>query len=181
MQFRHPYHEHKPSSSPYGLLINRAKINLMRRLYGCCVPLMRATLLAPLVCSACFAQSVTVRVINGGDGRGLAKQDVAVQYFYENPTKVTPAIHLETDSSGETQFSIPQPVPAHLFVHVTLTSEWHCACGFMGDTPKGIDSGILEDVPTKTKSAPQVRPGYIIIVARPLSFIERLLYPLEKG
>jgi hypothetical protein len=94
----------------------------MLRFYGYCIRLMRATLLALLVCSACFAQSVTIRVINGGDARGLAKQDVAVQYFYDNPTKVTPAVHLETDSSGETQFSIPQPAPEHLFVHVTLTS-----------------------------------------------------------
>jgi hypothetical protein len=29
----------------------------------------------------------------------------------------------------------------------------------MGDTQKVIDSGILEDVPTKTKRAPQVKPG----------------------
>ena len=142
---------------------------------------MRALALVLLLCPVCFAQSVRVRVINGKDGRPLPKQAISVQFFYEKPAKVSPPLHLETDSNGEAQFSIPEPTPAHLFVHVALTNEyWHCACGFMGDTETVVHKGVVE-APPKAPIAPANRePGQIVFVARPFTFVERLLYPVMK-
>jgi hypothetical protein len=157
--------------------------NSMRSSCGYNPQIMRTLALLLLVCPACFAQSVTVRVINDEDGRGLAKQGVSVQFFYEKPAQVSAPLHLETDSKGEAQFSIPEPAPAHLFVHVALTSEhWHCGCGFMGATDSVVHNGIRQDLPAKSKSTPRakVEPGYIVFVARPFSLVEKLLYPLEK-
>jgi hypothetical protein len=145
---------------------------------------MQTVVFVLLVFPTCFAQSVRIRVIDDKDGRGLPKQSVSVQFFYEKPASVSPPLHLETDSNGEAQFTIPEPTPAHLFVHVALTSEhWHCGCGFMGNTETVVHDGILEGLPAKAK-APSVpanaEPGYIVFVARPFTLIERLLYPLEK-
>src|SRR5208283_1899551 len=140
---------------------------------------MRALALVLLLCPVCLAQSVRVRVVNGKDGRPLPKQAVSVQFFYEKPAKVSPPLHLETDFKGEAQFSIPEPTPAHLFVHVALAYEyWHCACGFMGDTETVVHKGVLEAAgdTKKTPTAPaNPEPGHIVFVARPLTFVERLL------
>jgi len=156
----------------------------MRPLCGYSPQIIRTLGLILLVCPACFAQAVSVRVINEENGRGLAKQGVSVQFFYEKPSQVSSALHLETDSKGEAQFSIPEPAPAHLFVHVALTSEhWHCRCLMMGDTETVVHKGFLKAVSANTKAptaAANAEPGYIVFIVRPVTLFERVLYPLVK-
>lgn len=118
-----------------------------------------------LLCPVCFAQSVTVRVINGKNGRALRKQAVSVQFFYEKPPGVSPPLNIETDSNGEAQFNLPDPIPPHLNVRVTLTSEhWHCACGLMANTETVVHKGVVEIAPEKTKTSTALanpEPGHI--------------------
>lgn len=145
---------------------------------------MRALILMLAVCPVCYAQSVRVRVVDGKNGHGLPKQAVSVQFLYEKPAKASPPLHLETDSNGEAEFSIPEPSPAHLSVRVALTSEhWHCGCLMMADTEAVVHKGFLEGMPAKTKvptPPANAEPGYIVFVARPFTFAERLLHPLLK-
>jgi hypothetical protein len=145
---------------------------------------MRVLILVLLLCPVCFAQPVTVRVVSGKDGHPLPKQAVSVQFFYDKPAKVSPSLDFETDSNGEAQFDLPEPAPVHLNVRITLPSEhWHCACGFMGDTEMVVEKGVVQGTPDKTKTpvaAPKVEAGHIVFVARPFTFVERLLYPLVK-
>ena len=104
-----------------------------------------------------------------------------MQFFYEKPAKVSPSFHLENDSNGEPRFNIPEPTPAHLFVHGALTYEyWHCTCVFMGPTEAVVHKGVVEAPPKAPIALANPEPGHIVFVARPFTFVEKLLYPLMK-
>lgn len=148
-----------------------------------CVLLM---LVGPL----CFAQVVTVRVINAADGRPLQKQQVSVSLLYEKgektPAKYEANLSLETDANGEAHFTLPEPAPPHISAQVRLTSEhWRCGCGVLAATGDVIQKGIVSPLPggesKKAAASLKVAPGEILFAARPLSFFERLLYPFVKG
>lgn len=138
----------------------------------------------------CSGQVIRVRVVNAKDGRPLGKQQVTVSLLYDKsertPAKYDAILRLETDANGGAQFSLPELFPAHLSAQVTLTSEhWRCGCSALVTTQDLIQKGILGPQPDheSTQSATQVKaePGELLFVARPLTFFERLLYPLVKG
>ena len=146
---------------------------------------MRALLCVLCLSNVCFAQELTVRVINGNDGQPLAKQPVTVQFLNETPTAASSPLRLETDAKGEVRFAIPKPVPERLNVRVALTSEhWHCGCWVMAETAKVMQDGFTQTAQTKNAKASdspaKTEPGEIIIIARPFTFGERLLYPFVK-
>lgn len=121
----------------------------------------------------CMAQVVTVRIVNASDGHPLEKQKVSVG-----------SLSLETDANGKAQFNLPEPAPAHLMVLVTVDwGRWHCRCGTLAATKDVIQTGIVESAADSKKSAAfeKATPGEILFVVRPLSFFERLFYPLLKG
>jgi hypothetical protein len=107
-----------------------------------------------------------------------------------------PSLHLEnvsnawsvngsTDANGEARFRLPEPAPEHLAANVSVTSEhWHCGCGVLAVMQDVIQKGVVGPLPRvdSRKFAFPVEPvpGKILFVARPLSFFERLLYPLTK-
>lgn len=136
-----------------------------------------------------FAQSITIRVINSNDGKPLQKEEVLVNLMYgkgeSTPAKYDPTVHLETDDAGEARLNLPEPAPAHLWVAVHLTSKhWHCACQDLVATYELIQKGITVRGSSKVKpttGSANAAPGEIVFRARPLSFLERLLYPLVKG
>jgi len=98
---------------------------------------------------------VKILVINGNNSRPMSKQGVFVQLLYEKTTKVSPPLHIETNANGEAQFSIPEPAPEHLDVRIALTSKyWHCACWFMTDTEKVLNSGVLKIPASPVPNAP---------------------------
>ena len=140
-----------------------------------------------LVARLGFAQTVTVRVINSNNRRPLQKQPITFQLLYDKPETVPVGVdrlmRRETDTKGEAQFTVPEPAPEHLAVQIKLTSEhWHCAAGVLVSTKDVIQKGIVESAATSGRSARplEAKPGEIVFVARPLSLLERLLYPLEK-
>jgi len=138
--------------------------------------------------SFCAAQVLTIRVVDTRTGHALPKEQVSVSLLYAKgeavPPKYDAIIHLETDSNGDVRVSLPEPVPIHIAVQVTLTSEhWRCGCGVLATTQDVIQSGIVGPQPgsrPKDRIAPTKSPGVILILARPLTFWERLLYPLVK-
>jgi hypothetical protein len=153
---------------------------------------LRFFVLVLLLCLGpiCLAQEVTVRLINAANGRPLQKQAVSVSLLYDKrydksiPAKYDAVLNLETDVNGEAHFRLPVPPPAHFSAQVHVDwSRWRCGCGIMGSTDDLIGKGIVGPVPT-TDSSTSVRlkaaPGQVLFVARPLSFFERLLYPIMK-
>ena len=142
-------------------------------------------LLSPL----CSAQVIRIRVINSSNGQPLAKQSVSINLLYDKgekaPARYEANLRLETDANGEARFLLPEPVPVHLAAQVRLTSEhWHCGCLALAATQDVIQKGIVQTLgPESSGSATneKAEPGVILFFARPLTFLERLLYPLLKG
>jgi hypothetical protein len=136
----------------------------------------------------CPAQAITVRVVNVDNRRPLEKQRVSVVLMYFKPESVPLKQNLnlsfETDLNGEAHFGLPTPAPKHLSVLVSLTSEhWHCGCWVMVTTETLVKEGVVGTVPAKSKNAAahlNAVPREILILARPFSLFERLLYPFVK-
>ena len=133
------------------------------------------------------AQTVRIRVINGENGKPLQKQQVSASLIYrkgENaPEKYDAILNLETDSNGEAQFSLPEPAPAHLSAQLKIDwGRWHCGCRVLAVTQDVIQRGIVESAAVREGSSASIKadPGEILLVTRPMSFFERLLYPLLK-
>jgi len=138
----------------------------------------------------CYAQAVTIRVINSNDGSPLRNQQVSVSLLYDRgeaqPANYNGNLSLETDANGEAHFVLPGPAPTHISAQVRLApSHWRCGCGVLVATEELIRNGTVGPLPAAEsgKSAAPVKavPGEILFVARPLSFWERLLYPFVKG
>jgi hypothetical protein len=131
----------------------------------------------------CLAQPVKVTVVDIR-GRGLSKETVAVQFLYEAPGKASPPLNLRTNSEGEALFSIPEAAPNSLGVEVKLTSaHWHCACLLIADMETVVHKGVVQAAPDKAKklvALPSPEAGRIVFVVRPLTLVEKLLYPLVK-
>lgn len=138
---------------------------------------------------SCLAQPVTIRVINVYNSRPLQKQKVYLTLMYFKPERPPANSELnlsgETDAKGEVQFQIPEPAPLHFSVMVHLTSEYlRCGCWVMSATQDLIQKGIVGPQPgpkqDNSDSAVKVAPGEVIVLTRPMSFFERVLYPLMK-
>jgi len=135
---------------------------------------------------SCFAQAVTIRVINANDGRPLQRQPVSVTLSYSRGKKSPASLSFDTDLNGEVHFVLPKPAPERLSAQVQLTSEhWRCGCGVVVATNTLVQEGVVGPLPggLPKPSAARINavPGEILFVARPLSFWERLLYPFVKG
>jgi hypothetical protein len=137
---------------------------------------------------SCFGQVIKVRIINGKNGNPLPKQQIAVSLLYEEgeqkPAKYDALLRDNTDAKGVAQFDLPAPSPAHLSVGARLASEyWHCGCDIpaLVVTKELIQKGIVvgRELGSPATSV-KAEPGEILFVARPLSFFERLFYPLLK-
>jgi hypothetical protein len=137
--------------------------------------------LAPL----CVGQTLTVRVINGKNGRALQGQKVTVSLLYDGsarpPAGCRTTLFLKTDKGGEARFSLPSPPPAHLAASVQINwSRWRCSCTLLDSTETVSRLGAVRFArPGKRRSVS--KPGEILFVVRPLSLFYRLLGPLEKG
>ena len=139
--------------------------------------------------SFCLAQPVKIHVINVRNGRPLQNQKVSLTLLYDKgektPATFEPNLSGVTDANGETQFRIPEPAPLHFSVMVHLTSEYlRCGCWVLGATQDLIQKGIVGPQPSakseKFDAAVKAAPGELFILAGPMSFFERLLYPIMK-
>jgi hypothetical protein len=147
---------------------------------------MRAFAWVLLLCSACLAQEVTVRVVNDADGRPLPGWKVEV--YFVNPKQGKDAVqgphHLETDADGTAQFTLPQPVPEVLDVFAFPQAEkWYPGRAKVETAvvmQKGTQSKGLN-----TPSDARGKPGQILILTERVTLwdkiIHKLLGPLERG
>jgi hypothetical protein len=158
------------------------------RCVACCL------LLSVVPC--CSAQEAKIRVINGANGRPMPKLTVSVSFWYDKkydkeiPANYDRSLTLETDGNGEAQFKFPQPPPMHFAAQVLMSSpHWYCGCAILASTDDLVRQGIvgpLAEGPLGGKDAKKfasrykAAPGEILVIARPFSFFDRLLYALTK-
>jgi hypothetical protein len=137
---------------------------------------------------SCFAQVITIRVINITNGHPLQNQQVSISLHYNGertPAKYEGILNLETNVKGEAQFELPDPPPKQLSISVRISEKWRCGCRQDANTQEVIQKGIVALSPSyeykKRDVVVKAIPGEIIFPARPYNFIERLLHPLVKG
>jgi hypothetical protein len=141
--------------------------------------------------SLCFAQLVTIRVIDARNGYPLQKRQASLRLLYgkneKTPAKYEPTLLLETDDNGEAQFKLPEPAPEHLEAWVGITSEehWWCGCLLSVLTQDVVQKGIGGSWPgpgsQKSPVSEKAVPGEILFLARPWTLFEKLLAPLLRG
>lgn len=157
---------------------------MMRRCFQCLISFFLLWFSA-----ACFGQTIKIRIINVTTGRPLGKLPVSVGLVYDKNEKTPPNIdkrfQLETDSNGDTQFTLPEPPPSHIAAQTRLTSEhWHCGCVMLIATRDLLQNGFVGGDPRNKAAraaAPlKADPGEILFVASRFSWWERILYPLTK-
>ena len=139
---------------------------------------------------SCLAQEAKIRVLNGANGRPLPKLAVSVSFLYDKkydreiPRSYDASLNLETNEDGETHFQFPQPPPVHFSAQVRLDSHWHCGCVILASTEdlvrEGVNGPLSVSDEKKFAARYKTAPGEILVIAHPLSFFERLLYPLMK-
>ncbi len=130
----------------------------------------------------CLGQTVAVRVIDE-KGKPLEKRRVAFSVDgLKNGQPVGRDQNQETDAKGEARFALASSPPDVFFFYVDLGSPyWHCGCVGIAKTKTVVEEGILQSAATKNSEGLfKTKPGEVLIVARKLSFMERLLYPLMK-
>ena len=134
-----------------------------------------AWVLLMLVGSSCFAQEVTVRVVDS-NGHPLRKQPVDVSL--DDPA----SLRLETDAKGEAHFTLPDPGSSRIAVNVGLAErDWKCACSVFTHAQDVIHEGRLVDLRTeskKTADSLKPAPGEILFIAHRMPFFMRLFWPL---
>jgi hypothetical protein len=140
------------------------------------------------VAPSCLAQEARIRVINGANGRPLPKLAVSVSFLYDKkydkeiPRSYDASLNLVTDENGKAHFKFPQPPPVHFSAQVRVDLHWYCGCLILASTEDLVREGINGplSVSDEKKFAARYKavPGEILVIARPLSFFERLLYPL---
>jgi hypothetical protein len=137
---------------------------------------------------SCFAQEVTIHVINANDGHPLQNQEVKVNFLYDKgdklPAKYDATLRDETDADGKAQFAFPEPAPAHTSVRILIDwGRWRCGCRVLANTQDILEKGIVESIPDRRKLASSIKAksGEIVVVARPLSLFWRVLFLFEKS
>jgi hypothetical protein len=127
-----------------------------------------------------FSQVITIRVINGKNGRPLPKKHIMVSLRDENNGKGSSHMQLETDVRGEARFTLPDPVPARLSVVVFLKSRsWRCGCSALVATQEVIQKGLAKGQAFTGAAIPVVTaPGEISFAAHRRPFFDWLLLTL---
>jgi hypothetical protein len=133
----------------------------------------------------CFAQDITIRVVNAQKGHPLPKFQGIVQLFYEkNDQPNIVNIDFETNENGIAQFALPEPEPTRIFARLHIDyAHWTCPWAAFGTIQDLIQKGFLETLPKYSKSAVHLHetPGEVIFLVHRLNFCERIMYQLMKG
>lgn len=137
-----------------------------------------------------FAQTITIRAVDVTSGHSLKQYRATIWLLYTkqdaSSTKQVPELEIQSDSSGIIRFSLPEQVPQRLFIRLILKEgHWRCGSVEFADSQELIQKGIVGLSPSpksnKTDVVVKAMPVEIVFLARPMTFFERLLYPLVKS
>ena len=143
---------------------------------------------ALLLSSVCFAQQVSIRVVNSSNGQPLPGWKVDV--YFVNPTQGKDAVkgsqHFQTDSDGMARFTLPQPIPEVLNVYVfPHTEKWYVG-SVKANTTAVLQKGS-QSKGIKMHGKVMADPGQILILAKPITLWDKIVHtilhildPLER-
>jgi hypothetical protein len=121
-----------------------------------------ALLLLPFMNTACFSQTVVIRIINVTNKHPVRKQRVYIWgisgklaldeederrargKFKLLTNKISPELSLITDANGAAQFELPKPAPAYFYVRAVLSEpHWDCTCVERVSTEEVLQKGFV--------------------------------------
>ncbi|MGA9543475.1 MAG: hypothetical protein WBQ85_07895 [Candidatus Sulfotelmatobacter sp.] len=122
-------------------------------------------ILGTLVCSA-MAQDITIRLVDFRNGKPLRGRMVDVMYAGSNHH--VQRFPFKTNDEGVARFSVPSPPPVDIWFSA---SAWLCGAGRSSFHPDDLNlHGAVQQGECKlgkSVAQPQVRPGEVILFARP--------------
>lgn len=137
-----------------------------------------------------FAQDITIRVMDVTNGHLLTDYQVSIWPLHAEQksasTNTIPILDIKADNSGIVIFNLPEPIPQRLFIKIDIQAgRWRCGTVEFVDTQDVFRNGVVGLSPApkrgKTDVVVKAMPGVIVFLARPMTFLERLLYPLVKS
>jgi hypothetical protein len=154
-----------------------------------------ALLLLPCASSACFGQTVKIRIVNATNENPVKNQKVSIsgisgkgdtqqedrRKLLTKPT--TPDLRLITDGNGEAEFELPKPAPDSFYVRAELSVPlWDCTCLIRVSTEEVMQKGFMT-TSHGNKGSPANRPiqpkaGEILYRLRPTPGWMRIFWPL---
>jgi hypothetical protein len=143
-----------------------------------------------LLSSFCFAQQVTIRVVNSSDGQPLPGWKVDVYFVNQTQGKgaLQGAQHLQTDADGVAQFALPQSIPDVLRVWAfpqvkEQIGNWYDS-SVKAETAVVVQKGIQSKGITAHGKV-RANPGQILILAKRVTLWDRTMRtifgPLARG
>jgi hypothetical protein len=119
-----------------------------------------------------MAQEITVRLVDFRNGKPLRERMVDVMYA-DSDHRVQTLLSLKTNDEGVAQFTVPSPPPADLwFSGHAASSPWLCGAGMSSFRPDELNMhGAVQRGECKlgkSVTQPQVKPGEVILFARPV-------------
>lgn len=177
---------------------------LLRTLASCEYVRCFALLLLPCISTACFGQTINIRIVDVRNQKPITDARVSVSGISVNagPEQVekrklrtkptTPDLRLVTDSNGEAQFDLPNPAPAYFYVRAELRPiQWDCFCLLRVSTEQVTQKGLavssagatrLHDYHRLlTKPRNQPRPTEILFRIAPNPLWLKIFWPLFSG
>ena len=141
-----------------------------------CLALAAVLWLAP----SCFGELVVIKVLNGGNGAGVANQLVTVQLRYAKSAGKPNDIQIQrTDSDGEMRFLVHDIRPESLDVKIDFDGKGlKCSCRVKAEPETVLREGLVVGRGSLPKNSPpiQAEPAHIVFIARPSSFLEKVMY-----
>jgi len=133
---------------------------------------------------SCFAQQLTIRVVNSGDGRPLPGWTVDVYFVSQtqgNGAIVGALHHLQTDADGAVQFTLPQSVPDVLTVNAYPQTEkqaekWYPTM-IKGETAVVVQKGI-QSKGIRAHGKVKANPGQILVLAKRETLWDRVMFKI---
>ncbi len=157
-------------------------------LEGLRLVLKLAILLSGSATLACFAQTVTVRIVNAADGKPVAAKEVLISGIKGNGETrdearrklvrkhTSPDLTLVTDARGRVQFDLPNAPPAEFYVRAVLRPPvWDCTCLVTVPTEELMRKGFW--VGAHNDSSVQAQHGEILFRIRPTALWVRVFWP----
>jgi hypothetical protein len=154
-----------------------------------------ALLLLPCASTACFGQTVKIRIVNATNENPVKNQKVSIsgisgkgdtqeqdrRKLLTKPT--TPDLRLITDANGEAQFELPKPAPDSFYVRAELgVPLWDCTCLVRVSTEEVMQKGFMTtsrgNKGSPTDRSIHSKPGEILFRLRPTPGWVRILWPL---
>lgn len=144
--------------------------------------------------SGCFAQTITVRIVNLANNKPIKNVPIYVLGLSESSSNeqeegrrlavkpIQADLILRTAKNGEARLPIPIPAPAHFYIRALLSATWDCVCIVSIDTEEVLQNGraVKSGYAGRIERTISPRSGELLVALRPLPWWVRPFAPFAR-